>query len=168
LLKSHFLDHKASESLLHGGNAPLGNFSARIKTAYVLGLLTELEFQESETIRRVRNEFAHSEHGVNFKSQKIAALCNNLRALVVVDDAWTIDHADAFSVTAPPARLIITTRNQEVLVGSGAEEHRVNVLSSSDALKMLTEWVGEKSPDKLPPEAAEVANHKGKNLLPLD
>jgi hypothetical protein len=35
-------------------------------------------------------------------------------ALLVVDDAWTIDAADAFSVTAPPARLLITTRNNEV------------------------------------------------------
>jgi hypothetical protein len=86
-------------------------------------------------------------------------------ALVVVDDAWTIDHADAFSVAALPARLIITTRNQEVLVGLGAEEHRVDVLSSSDALKMLAEWVGEKSPDKLPAEAAEVAKECG--YLPL-
>ena len=85
--------------------------------------------------------------------------------MVVVDDAWTIDHADAFSVTAPPARLLITTRNNEVLVGIGAEEHRVDVLSLSDALKMLAEWVGQKSPDKLPPEAAEVAKECG--YLPL-
>src|SRR5271165_6531873 len=86
-------------------------------------------------------------------------------ALVVVDDAWTIDHADAFCVTAPPARLLITTRNNEVLVGLGAEEHRVDVLSPSDALKMLAEWVGEKSPDKLPSEAAQVAKECG--YLPL-
>src|SRR5271166_2241969 len=86
-------------------------------------------------------------------------------ALLVVDDAWTIDHADAFSVTAPPARLLITTRNNEVLVGLGAEELRVDVLSLSDALKMLADWVGEKSPDKLPPEAAEVAKECG--YLPL-
>jgi NB-ARC domain/TIR domain len=46
------------------------------------------------------------------------------RALLVVDDAWTIDHADAFSVTAAPTRLLITTRNREVLVGLDAEEHR--------------------------------------------
>jgi len=85
--------------------------------------------------------------------------------LLVVDDPWTIDHADAFSVTAPPERLLITTRNNEVLVGLGAEEHRVDVLSPSDALKMLAEWVGEKNPDKLPPEAAELARECG--YLPL-
>jgi WD40 repeat protein len=86
-------------------------------------------------------------------------------ALLVVDDAWTIDHADAFSATPPPARLLITTRNNEVLVGLGAEEHRVDVLSTRDALKMLAEWLGEKSSDKLPPEAAEVAKECG--CLPL-
>ena len=86
-------------------------------------------------------------------------------ALLVVDDAWTLDQADAFSVTASPARLLITTRNKEVLVGLGAEEHRVDVLSPNNALKMLVEWVGQKSPDKLPPEAAEVAKECG--YLPL-
>jgi hypothetical protein len=38
-------------------------------------------------------------------------------------------------------------------------------LSPGDALKMLAEWVGEKSPDKLPPEAAKVAKECG--YLPL-
>jgi WD40 repeat protein len=87
------------------------------------------------------------------------------QALVVVDDAWTIDHADAFCVTEPPGRLLITTRNWEVLVGLGAEEHRLDLLSSSDALKILAAWVGQKSPDKLPVEAAEVARKCG--YLPL-
>src|SRR5271157_2953477 len=86
-------------------------------------------------------------------------------ALLVVDDAWTIDDVDAFSVTAPPARVLITKRNNEVLVGLGAEEHRVEVMSPSDALRMLGEWVGEKSPEKLPQEAAEVARECG--YLPL-
>jgi WD40 repeat protein len=87
------------------------------------------------------------------------------RALVVLDDVWSGEHADAFSVTVPPARLLITTRNNQVLVGLGAEEHRVDVLSPSDALMMLAEWVGQKSPDKLPLEAAEVAKECG--YLPL-
>ena len=87
------------------------------------------------------------------------------RALVVVDDAWTVSDADAFSVAAPPARLLITTRNREVLVGLGADEHCLDVLSPIQALRMLAEWVDEKSPGKLPPEAAEVAKECG--YLPL-
>src|SRR5271165_2613313 len=96
------------------------------------------------------------------------ALCEALEgrsALLVADDAWTIDHAYAFSVTTPPARLLITTRNNEMLFGLGAEEHRVEALSLNDALKMLAEWVGQKSVDKLPPEATEVAKECG--YLPL-
>jgi WD40 repeat protein len=87
------------------------------------------------------------------------------RALLMLDDVWGVGHADAFSVTAPPARQLITTRNAEVLVGVGAEEHRVDVLPLSESLKMLAQWVGEKSPDKLPVEAAEVAKECG--CLPL-
>jgi len=65
------------------------------------------------------------------------------RALVVLDDVWTIEDADAFWVDAPPARQLITTRNNEVLVGLGAEKHRVDVLSPNDALRMLAEWTGQ-------------------------
>jgi hypothetical protein len=47
------------------------------------------------------------------------------RTLLVLDDVWNVDHADAFS-----ARLPLTTRNQDVLVCISAQEHRVEVLSS--------------------------------------
>jgi hypothetical protein len=87
------------------------------------------------------------------------------RALVVLDDVWTIEDADAFWVDAPLGRLLITTRNNEVLVGLGAEKHRVDVLSPNDALRMLAEWTGQKRTDTLPPEAAEVARECG--CLPL-
>jgi hypothetical protein len=83
----------------------------------------------------------------------------------VLDDVWSVDHADAFFVSTPSARLLITTRDNEILVGMDAQEHRVDVLSPNDAAKMLAEWVGEKSPDMLPLEAAEVAKECG--YLPL-
>ena len=63
---------------------------------------------------------------------------------MVLDDAWMIDHADAFSVTAPPVCLLITTRNSEALVGLGAKEHLVNVLSHVQARQMLAEWTAKK------------------------
>jgi hypothetical protein len=60
-------------------------------------------------------------------------------ALLLVNDALTLHHADAFSVSTPPGRLLITTRNNDVLVGLGADEYRVDVLSPSDALNLKTE-----------------------------
>jgi hypothetical protein len=71
------------------------------------------------------------------------------RILVILDDVWKVDDAEAFLVDVPPARLLITTRNREVLVGLGAEEHWVDALSPSDALRVLAEWTGEKRPDRL-------------------
>ncbi|MET0253583.1 MAG: NB-ARC domain-containing protein [Terrimicrobiaceae bacterium] len=60
--------------------------------------------------------------------------------LVVLDDVWSMDHAAVFAVTAPPTRLVVTTRNSEVIVRLEAEEHRLDVLSPSEA---LTKDVGE-------------------------
>jgi mannitol operon repressor len=78
VLRSHLVDSKAVDELMEGGNAPLGTFSSRIKMAYALGLITELEFDECEIIRRIRNYFAHGVHGLTFQDQKLSALCNNL------------------------------------------------------------------------------------------
>ena len=80
LLRSHFIKSKVVEDLIEGGNAPLATFSSRIKFAYALGLITQLEFAECEIIRRVRNSFAHSVQGLTFQEQKLSNLCNNLKA----------------------------------------------------------------------------------------
>jgi mannitol operon repressor len=80
LLCSHLLSTPVAQELVTGGNAPVGPFSSRIKMSYALGLITDLEFKECELIRRIRNEFAHAVHGLSFQSQKINALCNNLKA----------------------------------------------------------------------------------------
>ncbi len=80
LLLSHFADERIAQDLLNGGNAPLGSFSARLKMAYGLGLITELEYKECDTIRKIRNEFAHQVHGLTFLAPKLTDLTNNLRA----------------------------------------------------------------------------------------
>ncbi len=80
LLVSHFVDKKVAKELLNGGSAPLGSFSAKIKLCYALGLITEIEYKECDTIRKIRNEFAHEVHGLTYESQNIKDLCSNLKA----------------------------------------------------------------------------------------
>lgn len=80
LLVSHLLDNSIGKEMVNGSNAPLGSFSSRIKMSYALGLITEVEFKECDLIRRIRNEFAHSIHGMDFQNQKLSALCKNLKA----------------------------------------------------------------------------------------
>lgn len=80
LLLSNLTETKESSDLVSGSNAPLGTFSSRIKAAYCFGLISQLEFNECNLIRRIRNEFAHQLPGISFESNKIKDLCNNLRA----------------------------------------------------------------------------------------
>lgn len=80
ILRSHFLSVPESDDLLRGSLSPLGTSSSKIKCAYCLGLITNLEYSECEIIRRIRNEFAHKLHGLSFQDQKIKDLSKNLKA----------------------------------------------------------------------------------------
>jgi NB-ARC domain len=104
--------------------------------------------QQGQLVRNLTG----SEEALTTKQEGKDALREALegrRILVILDDVWKVDDAEAFLVDVPPARLLITTRNREVLVGLGAEEHWVDALSPSDALRVLAEWTGEKRPDRL-------------------
>jgi hypothetical protein len=50
-------------------------------------------------------------HRVQEGKDALRKALKDRKALVVMDDAWTIEDADGFSVAAPAARLLITTRN---------------------------------------------------------
>ena len=45
--------------LLVGKHAPLGTFSAQIEMCHALGLIDDVERNDCDYIRRIRNEFAH-------------------------------------------------------------------------------------------------------------
>lgn len=96
LLRSHLIECKQTEVILNGINAPLGSLSARVILAYCLGLITQLEFNEIEVIRRVRNEFAHEVHGLSFKAQKVKYLCHNLKANTPDDKRFDGDERQLF------------------------------------------------------------------------
>lgn len=79
LLSAFMLPLDASNQLLTGFSAPLGTFSARIKAAYALGLLTKNQFNDLEHLRKIRNEFSHTWKPITLDNQSIAghikALC---------------------------------------------------------------------------------------------
>jgi mannitol operon repressor len=74
-LRAFMVSNKAASSLLDGGNAPLGTFSSRIDAAFALALIDAEEHRECHIIRKIRNEFAHSRHGLSFADKKISDLC---------------------------------------------------------------------------------------------
>jgi hypothetical protein len=70
----------AFQDELLGNAKPLGSFSARISIARALALISEDAAADFDTIRRIRNDFAHSfDHGLDFTNQSIADRCANLR-----------------------------------------------------------------------------------------
>jgi len=86
------------------------------------------------------------------------------RALLILDDAWSLGDVGGLDVASSQAQLLVTTRNGDVLIGLGAREHRIDVLSPRDALSLLAAWSGEEM-ENLPPEATEIARKCG--YLPL-
>lgn len=59
-------------------DGPLGSFSTRIKMAYLLGFITPSLFRELETIKGIRNAFAHTRQLIRFTDQSIKDRCNSL------------------------------------------------------------------------------------------
>lgn len=77
-LLAFLVEGDTSASLVEGFNAPLGSFATRSAAAFALGLISERERKEADTLRKVRNRFAHHVH-VSFEDSSIRDLCMNLQ-----------------------------------------------------------------------------------------
>lgn len=78
LLLVYLREPKQAKELVNGFNAPLGTFSARIKAAFVFGLIRNDVYRTLELLRRIRNEFAHNWSGVSLDREDISRLINQL------------------------------------------------------------------------------------------
>ncbi|RNC70124.1 MAG: toll/interleukin-1 receptor domain-containing protein [Desulfuromonadales bacterium] len=96
---------------------------------------------------------------------QLAKLLADKVCLLVLDNVWDLRHVEPFkNAIGPRCRLLITTRDGSLATALGAEEHRLDVLSDAQALKLLAEWAG-KDVTTLPAEAQDVATECGN--LPL-
>lgn len=78
LLLAFMLDNKASKQLIEGFNAPLGTFSSRIKACFSLGLITEMQYNDLELLRKIRNKFSHSWENISINDKDITQQILNL------------------------------------------------------------------------------------------
>jgi DNA-binding MltR family transcriptional regulator len=60
----------------------LGSFASKITMAYALNIITRDIYSDLETIRKIRNAFAHSPDILNFESKSIAPLLDRLKKSV--------------------------------------------------------------------------------------
>lgn len=78
LLEKYFIPGKAAKELFTSFG-PLTSLSAKVKLTYSLGLISEDEYLEIETLRRIRNKFAHSSELPNFTHSGIEPLVKRLK-----------------------------------------------------------------------------------------
>ncbi len=83
-IKAHLkkeISEAESKELFDGLGAPLGSFSSRIVMASALGITSREETEDLDTIRNIRNAFAHSAIHMTFESEEVKGLCLALHAL---------------------------------------------------------------------------------------
>lgn len=71
----------------------MGTFSARIKAAYSIGLLTKDQFLDLERLRKIRNEFAHTWRLIDITKPKIVSLIDAM-SYSRIDDLFPETPAD--------------------------------------------------------------------------
>lgn len=77
LLGAFFVDAPEVKELF-GNFKPLGSFAARIDVAFALGFLAPTERRDLNLIRKIRNDFSHHLHGLDFSTPSIADRCKEL------------------------------------------------------------------------------------------
>lgn len=87
LIGAYLVDNAGAKKMLDGFNAPFGSFSSRIAGAYALGLINEREYRMYETLREIRNDFAHN-IGIRLDDQSVASRITNLVRLFFESAKW--------------------------------------------------------------------------------
>ncbi|MGD1808754.1 NB-ARC domain-containing protein, partial [Dapis sp. BLCC M126] len=85
----------------------------------------------------------------NFKSTSVEATADHLRTLLskksvllVVDDAWSPDHAQFFNVGGSRCQVLVTTRNKAIARPLGAEIYSLDVMTLSQSMQLLSQILG--------------------------
>lgn len=77
LLNHKLVGSKKMKKQMFEFNGPLGTFSSKIIMSYSLGLLPKLAQQDIQTIRKIRNDFAHTIKNASFENESIKYFCDN-------------------------------------------------------------------------------------------
>jgi hypothetical protein len=100
-------------------------------------------------------------------SAAIRAQLAGKRALVVLDDVVRVEQLEAVSNAADVnTRFLVTTRYADVIVASGSRGVELGELTEDAAARLLADWL-DTAPDRLPPEAGDLARECGYHPLAL-
>jgi hypothetical protein len=96
-------------------------------------------------------DFTTSDQG----RERLRELLHDRAALLILDDAWQPEHAEAFNVIGPRCRLLLTTRDARLVTAFAAKEnhYQVQLPTPTEAREMLAKAA---AATELPIEAASI------------
>jgi hypothetical protein len=71
---------------------------------------------------------------------RLKQLLQDKRVLVILDDVWKKDQAEAFNALGPLCRMMITTRDAGLVHSLGGTQYAVELLTDSEARVLIAEW----------------------------
>ncbi len=91
-------------------------------------------------------------------TERLREILKDRAALLILDDAWHREHAEAFNVIGPRCRLLLTTRHAGLVTAlAGKENHyQVQLPTIAEARAMLAKAAGIGNLNALPSAAASV------------
>ncbi len=80
MLRKPFVDPKKVDQLIEGQGG-LETFACRIRLAFRLGLIRTDQFEDLNTLRKIRSKFAHSHQPMPFSDPPLCNYCDDLTQL---------------------------------------------------------------------------------------
>lgn len=118
LLRAFLVNDRKKVDALLGAQRALDSLGSRATLAFCLGLISQELYSDIDTIRKIRNEFAHSRLALGFGDQPINDWCKNLflgnKCLAsFIEQGRDVNSADIFIHTVSMIVTQIITRGLE-------------------------------------------------------
>jgi hypothetical protein len=109
-------------ALFREKQSPLGSFSNKIISAYALGVYDDTTRSQLDSIRSIRNAFAHTMQPIDFDHPVVATACNNLNPSQISGRAFVAETPrERFMGTATLIGIVIGsfTRDRDLAIHAG-------------------------------------------------
>jgi tetratricopeptide (TPR) repeat protein len=100
------------------------------------------------------------------RSAVLRARLRDARCLLVIDSVVTVEQIKTLNVGGPGCVRLLTTDSEEVAIGVKARRYRIDGMSESEALQLLTDWAA-MMPDIYLPTVKEIIRRLSNSALPL-
>lgn len=106
-------------------------------------------------VARALGAYEHVYENVQEAHDNLSKLLQDKVCMLILDDVCNLEHVQAFDVLGPRCRMLITTRDATLVRGMVSADHRLDVLSDDQALRLLALWAAQPF-DALPTSAYDV------------